>query len=426
LIAFSIRFCRKNQAEKEHEMEQGTQSRTDRLISLLLIFALAPALAAAIISFYAYINYFDHLGNHVKAVIMALFVALAIGGGYLAIIHVLLKGVARLPAKERARLNPLILVVWLVISLASAFPIFIHAGKGEAIIASSNAYISSLQLHSDRLKSAALAFDQIGPVLDNGIATMTSLRDMERSGIFSGARSEGALSRWINGFAERLLAARLAVSSSAARTQDLITGIDRAIDQMRVSLTDRELDLEGRKRALQRAADEVRNHMVALRQTAPVSSLKNLAASLRSKQAYPRLSQNPKVRRGQMEGITRIADELRKIGRDLERRVDDMAQALKVRIPAYETPPDSILVLSNLAAVPHIAMASWGLDTLPLILYLIVVRLYDAERSSQARGRASSGWRTGGHEWTERQDSEAPYPHAASVRHVNGAGKSGG
>ena len=116
-----------------------------------------------------------------------------------------------------------------------------------------------------------------------------------------------------------------------------------------------------RRAALQRAGDDVRTAMLTLKQAAPVSALKNLAASLRGEQAIPKLSSNTRIRRGQEKGVRRITTELRRIGRDLERRVEDMAAALKVRIPAYQLPPDSVLVLSNLQAVPHVAAMAFGL-----------------------------------------------------------------
>ena len=353
-------------------MNTKNQTQTDRLASWLSLFALTAAGAAGIISFSAYIGYFSHTGGDAKAVTLALFIAAAIGGGYAAVIHALLKGVARMPSNERAKLTPLIILIWLVVLMASAFPILIHAGKGEVTYASANAYISKVTTSSDELKAANLAFEQVGPVLDNSIATLKGLHEMESSGVFSGTRTQGSLSRWIGGFVERLRTARDTVTSASVKTNDLITDIDRTINRMRKALEDSELDLEGRKRALQKAGDELRSRMIALRHAAPVSALKNLAEGLRAQQIHPKLSANAKIRRGQVEGVRRISGELRKIGRDLERRVDDMAQALKVRIPAHETLPDSILVLSNLTAVPHIAMAALGLDTLPLILFLII------------------------------------------------------
>ena len=173
-----------------------------------------------------------------------------------------------------------------------------------------------------------------------------------------------------------------------------------------------------RRAALQRAGDDVRKAMLTLKQAAPVSALKNLAASLRAEQAIPKLSSNTKIRRGQEKGVRRITTELRRIGRDLERRVEDMAAALKVRIPAYQLPPDSVLVLSNLQAVPHVAAMAFGLDALPFALYLIVARLYDAERASQVQQAArDSQWRTGPTTPNPNDPlGEHPFPNATRSR----------
>jgi len=377
-----------------------------------------PALAATIISGTSYVEYFSHLGSSTKATALAIVVALAVGGGYMACVHALLKGAAKLPPHERARITPVITAVWIIISLASAFPILINAGKGIATNASAAAYITEVMAKSDQLKAGALAFDQVGPVLDNGVAALDGLSAMEAEGIYSGTASEGALARWVAGFAERLRDARTTIAPASERTQELVSRIDRATDQMRRSLIDPELNLKQRRAALQRAGDDVRTAMLTLKQAAPVAALKNLAASLRAEQALPKLSSNNKIRRGQEKGVRRITTELRRIGRDLERRVEDMAAALKVRIPAYQLPPDSVLVLSNLQAVPHVAAMAFGLDALPFALYLIVARLYDAERAARV-GQAARGsqWRTGPSMPNPNAPLGAhPYPNATRSR----------
>lgn len=383
----------------QHKNSPGDQQSSlniTKLVARLMIAMYLPAVAAAVISGVAYVEYFKHLGSPGLARFLALVVATAVGGGYMAIVHLLVNGAAKLPEKERAKLTPVIVACWILISLASAFPILINAGKGIAMKASAHSNLSIVMTELDRLTSATLAFDQIGPVLDNGIATLTSFQKMEIEGIYSGTKSEGKVARWITGFIERLREARIGIAQTSERINDLISRINRAIDKMRRAMTDSELNLDQKRAAVQRAGDEARGAMIALKQAAPTASLKNLASSLRSDQTPPRFSRNAKIRRGQQEGVRRIKAELRRIGRDLEQRVDDMAENLKGRISAYQPPPDSILVLVNLHAVPHVAAMAFGLDSMPFALYLIIARLYDAERKSRARNAAnSSGWREG-------------------------------
>ncbi len=386
------------------------QNAHDRLVNWLARASLLPAVAAALVSCMAYVEYFAHLGTTPSRV-LAVAVSAAIGGSYLACCHMLLKGAAKLEPQSRAALTPVIVAIWLVISFASAFPILINAGKGLASEAAGNRYIAQAERATDQLKGAVLAFGQIKAVLETEAQRFDAQSSMEGGGVYSGTATEGPVARWLAGFAARLRDAQEIVSRASEEAEDHVRVIDKSLDRLRKATIDTELDLQTRRAAQRKAGDELRTAFVALQESVPLPALETLSSSLQGPQSAPALSANPAIRQQQQDAVRRMEDELRRVGRDLDRRLEPMAEAVKSKIPYYAVVSDAELVLTHWFAVPHVAAMSFGLDALPFAIYLIVARIYDADRINAARHAAGAGP-------SQRPPNAplGPHPHPAATR----------
>ena len=379
---------------------------TDRLVRWLVRAGLFPAVAAALVSGVAYVEYFAHLGPILSRV-LALAIAVAIGGGYVACCHLLLHGAARLEAPARATITPVVTLIWVIVSLASAFPILINAGKGLASEAAANGFFAEAETASDQVKSAVRAAAQIGPVLGTEAKRLDAQATMEGAGVYSGATSEGPVARWLSSFAERFREAERLIGEASNSSESYVRDIDTTLDRARKSMLDRDASLATRRTAQRKAGDDLRTALVGLRESMPLPALEALVQSLTSPQS-PAFSTNPNIRRLQEEAVRRMTGELMRISRNLKDRIEALSDAMKVKIPTYAIPSDAELVVGYWYTVPHVAAMAFGLDALPFAIYLIVARLYDAERAAAAaRGnRSPSHSPLGAH----------PHPTAANAR----------
>ncbi|PPC88075.1 MAG: hypothetical protein CTY39_01220, partial [Hyphomicrobium sp.] len=151
---------------------------------------------------------------------------------------------------------------------------------------------------------------------------------------------------------------------------------------------------------------------IAIRSLTPVAALQSLADDLMGPQTEPKWSKKPETRSNQEDGFRKYKDELKRLGKSIARHTDELQESLKVKVPIYDPPPTSVLVVKHWSALTNTYALAVALDGLPLVLYFIACVLHDAARrvtrETLAKDMPSPSQTT---------DVElGPHPHATAAR----------
>lgn len=344
--------------------------------------------------------------------------ALAVGAAaamtlcYGGFIHLLQKGVAPLLPEERVKARPVLIGGTALIMLGSAYPNIIVAGGGLAASIEDRSYIAAVAAAGDSLKAAAQSGEQIETVVAAGAAKIAGLAVLEGNGGLSGSPSSGALADLIAAKSRALTDMQSELSGPRERVSDEIGRIDQSTDKMRSSLIAKDLTPDERRAVMQRHGDEARSAAIAVRSFTPVAALQSLADDLMGPQIEPKWSQKADTRRNQEEGFRKYKDELKRLGKSIARHTDDLQESLKVKVPVYDPPPTSVLVVRHWSALTNTYALALALDGLPLVLYFIACVLYDAARRVT---RESIGKEAPTQSQTTDVDLGA-HPHATAAR----------
>lgn len=344
--------------------------------------------------------------------------ALAVGAAaamtlcYGGFVHVLQKGVAPLPPEERVKARPVLIGGTLLIMLGSAYPNVIVAGGGLAANIEDRSYIASVAAVGDSLKAAAQSGEQIETVVAAGAAKIAGLSTLEATGGLSGSPSSGALADVIAAKARALTDLQTELSGPRERVNDEISRIDQSTDKMRSSLIAKDLKPDERRALMQRHGDEARSAAIAIRSLTPVAALQSLADDLMGPQTEPKWSKKPETRSNQEDGFRKYKEELKRLGKSIARHTDELQESLKVKVPIYDPPPTSVLVVKHWSALTNTYALAVALDGLPLVLYFIACVLHDAARRVTRETLAKVALAQS----TTTDIELGPHPHATAAR----------
>jgi hypothetical protein len=312
-------------------------------------------------------------------------------GGSLAVTAVLihfekyiLEVAAYLPRAERAKLNPMILLMSLFILLVSTYPHVQKMGGGFAARLEDEAYIAQVVDAGKNLQAEVRSYDQVGGLTRAAKSETRDFEEREKRGLLSGIDSSngrpGPVSDWIGGFAtsfenfERDIAAAQETASAIGKR------MGQAAENMSKASQDNTLSAAQRRVAMQTAADDYRTAMNELAQVLPGSAILAFARGLQGEISEPAVGAAPHVRDGQQRAIEQVKRLLKKHGKAIEEAVAPIARPSIGEVPVYNPPPIPILVIKHARQLVNIIGVALGIDLLVIGLYFFTARLNDAIR----------------------------------------------
>jgi hypothetical protein len=360
-----------------HQAMADLSRRTPMLLMIV-------AVVVFVLGYAAYLQFLEPYGLGPWTKFLAASVSLAVSVMYWLFFSYLLEVVALLPRAERAKINPIILLMTVFILASSSYPHVQKMGGGFAAELEDKEYIEEVVGRGERVKAGVRQVDQLGGLMTAGAIALRDLEEREKRGLLSGFDSSsakpGPVSDWIGGFAARLEGAAGGIPNTQKAASEIITRIDAAANAMRQAIQDSGREMAARRASMQAAGDAFRSALIDLGQTLPVASMVALASGLQGEIAEPALSSVPHVREGQRTAIERVKGELARWGKAIEAAVAPIATATTAEIPPYNPAPIPILVIKHAFKLLNIIGVAIAVDLLGLGLYFFTARVNDAIR----------------------------------------------
>ena len=337
-----------------------------------------------ILSYSAYLQFLEPYGLGPWTKFLSAGVSLSVTAVVILFEKYILEVAAHLPRADRAKLNPMILLMSLFILLASTYPHVQKMGGGFASRLEDEEYVAKVVDSGKGLQAVVRKYDQVTGLSKAAKAESRDVEERERRGLLSGVDSStgrpGPVSDWIGGLASRFESLAKTIADAQELASAIGVRMDAAAETMRRTSQDGKLEMAQRRVAMQTAADAYRTALNELAQTLPGAAVLTFAKSLQSEVSEPALSAVPHIRDGQRQAIERVKLNLAKWGKAIEEVVAPIAGLSAGDVAAYNPPPIPILVIKHAPQLLSIIGVALGIDLLVVGLYFFTARLHDAIR----------------------------------------------
>ncbi len=255
---------------------------------------------------------------------------------------------------------------------ASSIPqvMIFHAPAREAEMIE---YIAATAKVGDTVQSGVDQVNGIRPVIEDAAAEIDELARLERAGRLSGLRGPGPVVDWITAQARRLRQALSSLGLAATGTAAIFEQRGRAADAMRGAIKDNTLTFSQRRRTLEAQGDVLRGLIHRLGGASGRQALLGLSAALQGTQAMPALSSNANTRAKQMRAIRSVQSVLRRVGKDIAKRVKAFDGLLRADVPVYRPLPTSKLIFVYWEVLAQAWMVSLSIDGFIFILLAFAI-----------------------------------------------------
>jgi len=351
--------------------------RTPRLL-------MAIAVVVFTLGYAAYEQMLEPYGLSTWIKFLAASVSLAVSIMYWLFFSYLLEVVALLPRADRARINPVILLMTVFILLSSSYPHVQKMGGGFASDIEDRNYVAQIMGIGERVKTGIRASSHVAGVIRNAHTAAVTAQEQEIRGTGSGYESApgkpSPVADWKGGFATQFAAAIKIIAEAQEAATPIMRRMDEAAKAMESAAADKRLDTAARRAAMRAAASDFRAAFIDLGQTLPVASILALAKSLQGEIATPALSSLAHVRQGQRLAVDQFKADLARWGKAIEDAIAPLASVSAESIEPYNPPPIPLLVVKHAFSILNIIGVAVAVDLLGLGLYFFKARVHDALR----------------------------------------------
>ena len=168
-----------------HQSLADLSRRTPMLLMIV-------AVVVFVLGYAAYLQFLEPYGLGPWTKFLAASVSLAVSVMYWLFFSYLLEVVALLPRAERAKINPIILLMTVFILASSSYPHVQKMGGGFAAELEDKEYVEEVVGRGERVKAAVRQFDQLGGLMTAGAVALRDLEEREKRGLLSGFDSSSA------------------------------------------------------------------------------------------------------------------------------------------------------------------------------------------------------------------------------------------